>query len=243
MFRFPWFEEAPGELAGVALAEELVENIANFLFTAALPFFTFLCRPKQQRFWIFERFPQESWVKTLCFQTHNVDLWHLFDGFPRAWEARRQVKTTNFCGNCDDLSYFTDDYLHVGGWQSTDIWVDRMCAFKEFKISQMFKSCTMGPKIAFIRLQPNPASSEATVQSSDQTDHPWCTWGSSCQAVDLGISFTESEKGCGLEIPRCTIQTNCETIINHAYGNFRSISLVYFTNRCFPSWLLVKSLE
>merc|ERR1719175_557395 len=35
----------PSKLAGVALAEELVENIANFLFTAALPFFTFLCRP------------------------------------------------------------------------------------------------------------------------------------------------------------------------------------------------------
>ena len=64
MFRFPWFDEAPGKLAGIALAEELVENIANFLFTAALPFFTFLCRPKQQRFWIFDRFPQESWVKT-----------------------------------------------------------------------------------------------------------------------------------------------------------------------------------
>merc|ERR1719175_493189 len=35
----------PGKLAGVALAEELVENIADFLFTAALTFFTFLCRP------------------------------------------------------------------------------------------------------------------------------------------------------------------------------------------------------
>ena len=121
-----------------------------------------------------------------------------------------------FYSKCDDNSYSTDYYLHVGGWRSTDIWVDRMCAFKEFKISQMFKSCTMGPKIAFIRLQPNPASSEATVQSSDQTDHHRCTWGYSCQAVDLGIFFTESEKGCGLEIPRCTIQTNCGTIINHA---------------------------
>jgi len=35
----------PGKLAGIALAEELVENIANCLFATALSFMPFLCGP------------------------------------------------------------------------------------------------------------------------------------------------------------------------------------------------------
>ena len=45
-----------------------------------------------------------------------------------------------------------------------------MCAFKGFKISQMFNSCTMGPMTRLHRLRPNPPSFEATVQRSNQTD-------------------------------------------------------------------------
>ena len=39
-------EEAPGELVDIALAEELVENVANLLLGTALAFMAFICSPE-----------------------------------------------------------------------------------------------------------------------------------------------------------------------------------------------------
>ena len=68
--------QAPGKLAGITLAEELVQNFSNSLLRAALPFIAFLCRPKQIGLLIFE----QRQVSTLT----RKGLLHLFDGFPRA---------------------------------------------------------------------------------------------------------------------------------------------------------------
>ena len=48
-----WEGEVPGKLAGVALAEELVENVANLLFCTALAPMTFICSPGVSPEWTF----------------------------------------------------------------------------------------------------------------------------------------------------------------------------------------------
>lgn len=115
MFKFSskWLAAAPGKLAGVALAEELVHNVTNFLLRAALPFITFLCGPKQHILLIFEQ-RQVLIIDMIC-------KWWSFDTFlmvfqePEKPEGRWRQQTSENYGIVMIIQIFAD-HLHVGGW-------------------------------------------------------------------------------------------------------------------------------
>ena len=154
-----WYGAAPCKLSGVALVEELVENIPNSLFRTAFPL---LGSPRHhQRFTNMQRKSQSLMISYIC-NYKLVVLWDLFDGFARAWEVRRQIKVANFWGKLWFQMFFYG-HLHVGGWWSTGIRLNRKGAFKESKVSQMFKTCTMGLMSPIDRIWPIPPSFDATV--------------------------------------------------------------------------------
>ena len=116
-----WYGAAPCKLSGVALVEELVENIPNSLFRTAFPL---LGSPRHhQRFTNMQRKSQSLMISYIC-NYKLVVLWDLFDGFARAWEVRRQIKVANFWGklHCDFKCSFmvtfmsADDGRQVSGW-------------------------------------------------------------------------------------------------------------------------------